>query len=173
MGQPLIHYLQIGAAQGYSPHPLFDPAWYLSQTDDPRARANPLAHYLTDGSAAGLSPHALFYPSWYRRTQLPEEDAASEPLCHFLLKGGRAGLDPNPLFSTSWFLARTRTWKVPVWWGYALRVARSRRTPPPASGIFHRSVPSPQSGLRGENKVRLPTRSRSTAPEAASPYSFH
>lgn len=63
---PLQHYLDTGAAQGRAPHALFDPAYYLTQTDDLAARRCPLLHYVASGAAAGLSPHPLFDPGYYQ-----------------------------------------------------------------------------------------------------------
>ena len=63
---PLLHYLTHGVEEGRTPHPLFDPAYYLEQEQSPEARANPLLHYLAQGAARGVRPHRLFDPVWYR-----------------------------------------------------------------------------------------------------------
>ncbi|WP_158744561.1 glycosyltransferase [Acidisphaera sp. L21] len=63
---PLLHYVAHGAGEGWSPHPLFDPAYYLEHEQSPEARSNPLLHYLTHGGPRGVRPHRLFDPAWYR-----------------------------------------------------------------------------------------------------------
>jgi hypothetical protein len=62
---PVVHYLQRGAAEGRNPHPLFDTAWYLSRYPDAReSGANPLAHFLEHGAREGRDPGPLFSSAW-------------------------------------------------------------------------------------------------------------
>jgi hypothetical protein len=54
---PLLHYLEQGAAQGHSPHPDFDVAFYLHQCRDRGEEpGNPLLHFIRIGAARGLKP---------------------------------------------------------------------------------------------------------------------
>jgi GT2 family glycosyltransferase len=53
-GDPLVHYLQIGAAHGRDPSLLFKGDWYLAQYPDvAKAGLNPFVHYLKVGAAEG------------------------------------------------------------------------------------------------------------------------
>jgi hypothetical protein len=53
----LLHYLENGVANGYSPHPDFDAVWYLhSNPDVAAANINPLPHYVIWGRAEGRKP---------------------------------------------------------------------------------------------------------------------
>jgi hypothetical protein len=79
------HYRLYGEAQGLSPHPLFDPAFY----------GGTLAHYLGEGAAAGRSPHPLFDPAFYGDT-----------LAHYLGEGAAAGRSPHPLFDPAFYHAQ-------------------------------------------------------------------
>ena len=55
---PIRHYLEVGAAEGYNPSPMFDTRWYEAQNPDVGAsRMNPLVHYLRIGAARGSEPH--------------------------------------------------------------------------------------------------------------------
>jgi ADP-heptose:LPS heptosyltransferase/GT2 family glycosyltransferase len=54
---PLVHYLEEGAAEGRNPHPDFDSAFYLEQCRERgEAPNNPLMHYLRVGAARGFKP---------------------------------------------------------------------------------------------------------------------
>ena len=97
---PLVHFLREGAKEGRSPHPLFDPKYYL--TTYPEAAigggANALKHYLTQGWKKGFKPNSTFDPSFYLG-QYPEiAQAGIEPLTHFVtigLREGRSGCGPK------------------------------------------------------------------------------
>ena len=52
---PLVHYVTIGEAQGFEPHPAFDPAWYATRHPD-RGGLGPLAYALR-GDVAGPMRH--------------------------------------------------------------------------------------------------------------------
>lgn len=53
---PLLHYLEAGAAAGHHPSPLFDVDFYLGQCEQLGLRVeNPLLHYLAEGRARGLA----------------------------------------------------------------------------------------------------------------------
>jgi hypothetical protein len=98
---PATHYLAIGAARGFKPHLLFDPAWY--QTKKP-VLGNPLLDYIRVGAALGLDPSPYFHTAYYlaaigrslRRGLSPLGDHASQP------PGKR--VVPTPLFDRAWYL---------------------------------------------------------------------
>ncbi|WP_342110973.1 rhamnan synthesis F family protein [Methylobacterium sp. SI9] len=117
--QAARHYLQDGAALGFSPSPLFDGPWYLeAHSDVARAGLNPLLHYLDSGCAerrrtlpvadpevvARIAASDLFDAAWYRETQAPDVplDQAAR---HYLQEGAARGLSPGPLFDGPWYLA--------------------------------------------------------------------
>jgi len=61
---PLLHYVTLGAAAGYQPHPLFDAAWYSEHHPDSDAfpadaTVRPLGHFLRVGLAAGAHCSAV------------------------------------------------------------------------------------------------------------------
>lgn len=59
VADPLLHYLESGAAAGLSPHPRFDVSFYLAQcAEHGEATDNPLLHFLTRGHGMGLQPQA-------------------------------------------------------------------------------------------------------------------
>jgi lipopolysaccharide biosynthesis protein/GT2 family glycosyltransferase len=54
---PILHYLEQGAAEGRNPSRLFDTRWYLSQYRDIALNGwNPLVHYVLHGAAEGRRP---------------------------------------------------------------------------------------------------------------------
>jgi hypothetical protein len=96
---PYGHYLKFGAAEGRSPHVLFDTGWYLRQRTPPPG-TNPLSDYTTTGWRLGASPHPLFHVAAYRRqTGTP----AMCDLVHYLTIGIGVGLTPQPYFSPAHF----------------------------------------------------------------------
>lgn len=95
---PLAHYVVSGSRIALSPHPLFDPTWYLASED---AQLDPLSNYLlSDGMT---SPHPLFDPKFYRKQARPDE-VLGNPLVHFLERGAREGRSPHSFFSVPWYL---------------------------------------------------------------------
>lgn len=92
------HYAGSGAAEGHSPSPLFDVAFYRAQLPPgPERRADPLEHYLEGGWRRGLSPHPLFDPAFYV-AQLADDARTIPPLAHYVAIGWRQGLAPHLLF---------------------------------------------------------------------------
>lgn len=91
------HYLTVGEPRGWSPHPLFDVAWYRRQVKGAaRSQLGAFAHYLRRGAERGDPPHEVFDRDWYL-AQAP--DAVRHPtglLGHYLEVGGPAGIAPNP-----------------------------------------------------------------------------
>jgi GT2 family glycosyltransferase/predicted nucleic acid-binding Zn-ribbon protein len=56
---PLIHFIDLGAAQGRNPSSFFDTAYYLEHNADVAAsRINPLLHFVSRGRSEGRSPKA-------------------------------------------------------------------------------------------------------------------
>jgi glycosyltransferase involved in cell wall biosynthesis len=90
---PLLHYLELGAAEGRDPNPLFSASWYCEQ--------NPLLHYYRKGWKQGKNPHPLFDVAFYLK-----QHPGVEPLRHYLETGGIQGFSPHPLFDGAWYLAQ-------------------------------------------------------------------
>ncbi|WP_200285743.1 glycoside hydrolase family 99-like domain-containing protein [Rhabdochromatium marinum] len=103
--QPLLHFLEWGAAQGRRPHPLFDSGWYLTQNPDLPTGINPLHHYLAQGATEGRDPNPLFDSSWYLARHPELADTGTNPLLHYLAAGRVSANDPHPLFNTAWYLS--------------------------------------------------------------------
>jgi hypothetical protein len=99
---PLVHYIQQGAAFGYDPHPMFSSRWYLERYPDvAAAKANPFIHYLKDGGFEGRDPHPLFDTSWYLERHPDAAASGLNPLVHYIERGVLEDYQPGPLFSTS------------------------------------------------------------------------
>jgi len=107
-GRAIMRFARQG--EGASPHPLFDPSWYLHRNPDVRSTGlNSALHYLLFGDAENRSPHPLFDVRWYRETH--REALSVWPLTaleHYLLHGARDGLSPHPLFDTAFYAGQTR-----------------------------------------------------------------
>lgn len=74
---PLLHYLEHGAAEGRSPLPGFDALWYLRQCEAYGERPqNPLIHYITIGAQRGMR----LTPGAAPAAHAPAEAAAQEQL---------------------------------------------------------------------------------------------
>lgn len=83
---PLKHYLKHGAREQRQPHPLFDPAHYLSGCPEARNAENPLAHFLEQKGPC-VNPHPLFDCEAYVQAH-PE--AVGNPLVHYAEAGRRS-----------------------------------------------------------------------------------
>ncbi len=101
----LRHYLVTGEREGRSPHPLFDPGFYLATNPDVSAGASPLVHYTLDGQFSGRAPHPLFDPDRYRRLNPDVAASRMPPLEHYLTFGWREGRTPHALFDPAFYLA--------------------------------------------------------------------
>jgi molybdenum cofactor biosynthesis enzyme MoaA len=94
---PIVHYLRLGASQGWDPNPYFDTKWYLAQNKDVgRAGTNPLVHYLKHGAAEGRDPSPSFDTKWYLLKYQDVARSGLNPLAHFLRYGKAEGRAPAP-----------------------------------------------------------------------------
>ncbi|HEV2211104.1 MAG TPA: FkbM family methyltransferase [Verrucomicrobiae bacterium] len=85
---PVLHYLQRGAAMGCYPNPHFDTRWYLQQNPDvAEAGINPLIHYFQAGWREGRQPNPHFHPRLYLEANPDVASAGIEPLFHYLHAG--------------------------------------------------------------------------------------
>lgn len=93
------HYVVSGHVRGLSPHPLFDPDYYVAANRRAAASpAPPFVHFADLGAADGLDPHPLFDSAAYEE-QVPE--AADHPygaFGHYVGSGEAVpgGLDLGP-----------------------------------------------------------------------------
>ena len=88
------HFLEHGAKEGRSPHPLFDSSYYFDLAPQPdEIGDNPLLHFLTRGHRQGFNPHPLFDIAFYRQ-QLDGILEEENPLSHFLAYGKKLRLSP-------------------------------------------------------------------------------
>jgi hypothetical protein len=91
------HYVRSGAAQGETPHPLFDTRWYLQQYPDVAASGrNPLAHYLQLGVAEGRDPGPQFSTTRYLAVYPDVADQGLNPLLHYVKHGQSEGRTALP-----------------------------------------------------------------------------
>ena len=99
---PLLDYLQRGAARGRDPSPLFSGGWYLEQYPDVRATGmNPLVHFLRYGAREGRNPSPFFETEWYRARYPDVRASGMNPLVHYLRYGAAEGRDPARRFIRS------------------------------------------------------------------------
>ncbi|MDB5451385.1 MAG: hypothetical protein JWQ52_2513, partial [Phenylobacterium sp.] len=101
---PLLHYLLAGAAEGRTPHRLFDPAWYRRENAQILAASgqSPFEHFASRGAAEGRNPHPLFDMAHYA-SQAPELAPGEDMLSHYMREGWTRDLSPHPLFDPAWY----------------------------------------------------------------------
>jgi hypothetical protein len=88
-----------------SPHPLFDPAYYVEGNPDLRdSRWPPLLHFLLRGGFHGRQPHPLFDPEWYMGQHPDVASSGLNPLQHYVRFGWSEKRSPHPLFDAAWYL---------------------------------------------------------------------
>lgn len=102
------HFLRVGAAAGYDPHPLFSTAFYARQVDWQKRSRDPLSDYLRHGADELTAPHPLLDGKLYLER---DEDLARDrpnPLAHYLRHGGRGDERrvPHLLFDPNLFLEK-------------------------------------------------------------------
>lgn len=101
---PVQHYYRHGRLAGWTPHPLFDVAFYRKQLGGTAGpRIDYMLHYLEQGWKNGLSPHPLFDVKHYQG-QLDSELKSIAPLLHYLKAGWRQGLSPHLLFDPDYYV---------------------------------------------------------------------
>ncbi len=84
-GDPLDHFLDIGAARGHDPRRWFDMAYYIEQNRAHLAGgANPLLDYIRRGAWNGASPHRRFDNASYLAEHPQLAVRFTTPFAHFL-----------------------------------------------------------------------------------------
>ena len=102
---PLLHFLEHGAAEGRRASPLFDTRWYLEQNPDVAATGmNPLAHFIAFGAKEGRDPNPMFDTDWYLRHNPDAAASGENPLRHFQRRSAIEPVQPGPRFDTAWYL---------------------------------------------------------------------
>lgn len=102
---PLAHYLKHGWKQQLSPHPLFDPQFYIEKHRLEDLQYCPLTHFIDVGHTLGYSPHPLFDSQWYLAEYPDVKESGTNPLLHYLACGANEGRNPSNAFHTDWYLA--------------------------------------------------------------------
>jgi len=98
------HFLSYGNAEGKSPSPLFDPAWYCARFGLKASPLDALMQYLLIGERLGLAPSPWFDPRHCRATGA-SAGVLQSVLGKYLTDYRRAGA-PHPLFDQDWYLNR-------------------------------------------------------------------
>ena len=97
---PLLHFLETGAALKYNPNPLFHTAYYLERYPDvAQAGINPLAHYIRYGAAESRNPSLLFDTGYYCDQNPIVAKSGLNPLTHYLLYGKQGRRATRPTIS--------------------------------------------------------------------------
>ncbi|WP_163005976.1 rhamnan synthesis F family protein [Methylobacterium brachiatum] len=108
---PLLHYLDIGRAEGRPICPsvnpkavaqvaasdLFDAEWYWATQAPDVAPDQAARHYLQEGAARGLNPSRLFDGAWYLEYNADVTAARLNPLLHYLDSGRSEGRPISPV----------------------------------------------------------------------------
>jgi GT2 family glycosyltransferase len=106
---PLEHYLRPGPAAAYSPHVLFDAAFYAAKYGDSIGDQNPLIHYLQAGGRSGFAPNPFFDSAQYLQACPDVKASGMNPLVHYALSGGTEQTRaPHPLFDAQSYTRRRR-----------------------------------------------------------------
>ena len=92
MGDPAMHYIRHGAAEGRNPNAAFDTTFYLSRHSDVQeSGANPLDHFAQHGWQENRRPHAYFDPNFYLASNPDIALTGENPLLHWLREGWKEG----------------------------------------------------------------------------------
>lgn len=97
---PLLHYVEHGAAEGRWPNAYFDTRSYRDEHQDRDDRINPLAHYASTPGSDQWSTSAQFDGRFYAERYADARMSGMKPLEHFLVKGileGRQAASPGPV----------------------------------------------------------------------------
>lgn len=93
---PLVHYVNLGDAEGRRPNACFDPAYYRSQFGTTAIDSVcALYHYAVMGEALGLSASGAFSAQRYLTSNQLLRPFVDHPLTHFLHLGKPGGLAAN------------------------------------------------------------------------------
>lgn len=113
------HYLTVGASNGYTAHPLFDPEHYLASGGRRRGHVDVYAAYLRDKRNRKFSTHPLFDLPGYLEQAPQAGTHRTGPLEHYRTVGAPTGLRPNDWFTPDpadpagligWLRARAAEW---------------------------------------------------------------
>lgn len=95
-GDPVMHYVRCGAAEGRDPSAAFSTRFYLDTNADVVALGcNPLDHFAQYGWQEGRRPHPFFDVDYYLRTYPDVAESGENPLRHWLHQGWREGRQPG------------------------------------------------------------------------------
>lgn len=93
---PLVHYVNLGDAEGRRPNAYFDPAFYRRECgEQPPRSVCALYHYARIGEPLGLLASRAFSPRRYLVSNPGLRGWVDRPLTHFLHLGGPGGLASN------------------------------------------------------------------------------
>lgn len=93
---PLVHYVNLGDAEGRRPNPYFDPGFYRRQFGHtPPKSVCALYHYARVGESLGLAASGAFSPQRYLVANPELQPWVDKPLTHFLHLGRFGGLAAN------------------------------------------------------------------------------
>ncbi len=94
--EPIIHYVNLGDAEGRRPNAFFDPVFYRSQFGaKPLQSVGALYHYALIGEPIGLKASGAFAPRRYLVSNVKLQHWLDKPLTHFLHLGRQGGLMAN------------------------------------------------------------------------------
>ena len=104
----MVHFLREGAAKGYRPSALFDPAYYRAQAGEGALVrvGSEVLHYALVGRHKGFSSSPYFDVRYYLEANPDVVRSGMDPLLHFLRFGGAEGRNPSRQFDTRDYLAR-------------------------------------------------------------------
>ena len=104
--EPVLHYLREGARAGLSPHPLFDPEYYLSENGLRSDDLPPYADFVIARNARGAKPHPLFDPDYYlaQNPDVARTDQAAHQ--HYVKYGWKEDRAPNAWFRPLWYISQ-------------------------------------------------------------------
>ena len=102
----LVHYLERGFAEGYSPHPLIDAAYYVAHSvSHAPAALNPLLHFLEHGADHDLDPGPYFDTGYYYSQSPGLRRRGVNALVHYARHAPEnKAHHPNPLFRNGFYL---------------------------------------------------------------------